>query len=78
MVLFSVDLPCGNGEMSIKESSNSWTPKLFKAEPKNTGAIFPSRYFSLSNSSYTPSTNSTSSFKISVASSPIKSESAWS
>ena len=31
---FSVDLPCGNGEMSIKESSNSWTPKLFKAEPK--------------------------------------------
>ena len=51
----------GDGAMRIKHSRSSRTPKLFTAEPKNTGARRPARYCSRLNSSYTPSTRSTSS-----------------
>ena len=50
----------GHGAISTKQFNISWTPKLFSAEPKNTGAILPSRYPSLSNSEYTPSISSRS------------------
>ena len=36
----------GSGAISTKQSSNSRTPKLFNAEPKNTGCNSPLRYSS--------------------------------
>ena len=41
MNLKSVSLPLGEGEISQNVSNNSLTPKLFTAEPKNTGATSP-------------------------------------
>jgi hypothetical protein len=46
----SLSLGLGVGAISIKQSNNSLTPKLFKAEPKNTGCNFPSKYSLLLNS----------------------------
>ena len=34
---------CGPGACSTKKSSSGCTPKLFTAEPKNTGACLPAR-----------------------------------
>ena len=36
-------LGLGEGAISIKQSSNSLTPKLLSAEPKKTGCCFPSK-----------------------------------
>lgn len=44
IILLSVFLDLGIGEILINVSNNSLTPKLFTAEPKNTGATFPSKY----------------------------------
>ena len=33
----------GGGAISIKQSSNSLTPKLFNAEPKKAGVTFPDK-----------------------------------
>jgi peptide chain release factor 3 len=44
----------GEGAISTKQSNNSFTPKVFNALPKKTGANCPARYFSISKSSYTP------------------------
>ena len=35
--LVSLDFGCGFGAILTKQSNNSLTPKLFKADPKNTG-----------------------------------------
>ena len=45
----SACLGCGCGAISTKQSNNSLTPKLFKAEPKNTGCNSPFKYESTSN-----------------------------
>jgi hypothetical protein len=39
----SVSLPLGDGEISQNVSNNSFTPKLFTAEPKKTGATSPAK-----------------------------------
>ena len=61
----------GAGAISTKQSSNSLTPKLFKAEPKKTGCKFPARYCSLSNGGYTSEINSNSSRSLVAGFSPI-------
>ena len=71
MVRSSLSLGMGGGAMSTKQSSNSCTPKLFNADPKNTGCCSPFKYASRSKLGYTSRTNSNSSNKVSLALEPI-------
>ena len=63
----------GEGALATRKSSNSCTPTVLYAEPKNTGANSPRRYASLSNFGYTSSAISRSS-----ASLPLTSLGRWS
>ena len=71
--LVSLDFGCGFGAISTKQSNSSRTPKLFKADPKNTGCNSPWRYCSLLNFGYTSSISSSSSLIVSAGFWPIRS-----
>ena len=60
----------GEGAISTKQSSNSCTPKLFKAEPKKTGAVSAALYEALSKVGYTSFTSSRSSRNLEASLSP--------
>ena len=71
--LSSATVGLGDGAILTKQSSNSLTPKVLRAEAKNTGATLPSRYSSTLNSGYTPSMSSRSSRSFSASASPTAS-----
>lgn len=65
----------GDGAISTNVSRSSDTPKLFSAEPKNTGCCSPARYFSSENSGYMPVASSRSSRNFDACRPPISSSS---
>ena len=67
----SAFLDRGVGAIWIKQSNNSRTPKLLRADPKKTGCWSPFRYSSLLNFGYTPHTNSRLSLNSDAALLPI-------